>query len=267
MKSFSGKSKGQELLLSSKLAYISAICAILKRVKGFDNEYKEYSKRYATESLKQNEDKKHNKLSISERERFLKWPQVMEKFYSELKDRSLSLRELSLYGIYTVIPPRRILDYSLMKVSWNKKKSVDETKLDKEFNYLVLTKSGKPLKFIINKYKTSKQYGTYIRTVIPEKLSNLLTRFIKESNIKNGEALFGNDEKKHYTDGGFSNMIGDLFLKVTGKRMAINILRHSAITHFLGSKKRSVKEREDYAKEMGHSISMQSLYERLDIDD
>ena len=61
-------------------------------------------------------------------------------------------------------------------------------------------------------------------------------------------------------------MIGDLFLKVTGKRASINILRHSAITHFLGSKKRTVKEREDFAKEMAHSINMQSLYDRLDVD-
>jgi hypothetical protein len=43
------------------------------------------------------------------------------------------------------------MDYSLMKISWNKKKAVDETKLDKEYTYLVLTKSGKPLQLIINK--------------------------------------------------------------------------------------------------------------------
>jgi len=268
MKSFSGKSKGEELLLSSKIVYIGAVSAILRRLHGFDKEHAEYSKRYTNIHQEYDEDRKHNKLSNSERERFLKWPQVMEKFYSELKSRSrtLTLRELSLYGIYTVLPPRRIMDYSLMKVSWNKKKAVDETKLDKEYNYLVLTKSGKPLKMIINKYKTSKRYGTYIRTVIPEKLSNLLAKYIDEQDIKNGEPLFGTEQKKHYTHGGFSRMVGDLFLKVTGKRASINILRHSAITHFLGSKKRTVKEREDFAKEMAHSINMQSLYDRLDVD-
>jgi hypothetical protein len=271
MKSFSGKSKGEELLLSSKIVYIGAVSAILRRLHGFDKEHAEYSKRYTNIHQEYDEDRKHNKLSNSERERFLKWPQVMEKFYSELKSRSrtithLTNRELSLYGIYTVLPPRRIIDYSLMKVSWNKKKAVDETKLDKEYNYLVLTKSGKPLKMIINKYKTSKRYGTYIRTVIPEKLSNLLAKYIDEQDIKNGEPLFGTEQKKHYTHGGFSRMVGDLFLKVTGKRASINILRHSAITHFLGSKKRTVKEREDFAKEMAHSINMQSLYDRLDVD-
>jgi hypothetical protein len=268
MKSFSGKSKGEELLLSSKIVYIGAVSAILRRLHGFDKEHAEYSKRYTNIHQEYDEDRKHNKLSNSERERFLKWPQVMEKFYSELKSRSrtITLRELSLYGIYTVLPPRRIMDYSLMKVSWNKKKAVDETKLDKEYNYLVLTKSGKPLKMIINKYKTSKRYGTYIRTVIPEKLSNLLAKYIDEQDIKNGEPLFGTEQKKHYTHGGFSRMVGDLFLKVTGKRASINILRHSAITHFLGSKKRTVKEREDFAKEMAHSINMQSLYDRLDVD-
>ena len=48
---------------------------------------------------------------------------------------------------------------------------------------------------IINKYKTSKRYGTYIRTVIPEKLSNLLAKYIEEQEIKNGEPLFGTEQK------------------------------------------------------------------------
>ena len=270
MKSHSGKSKGQELLLSSKNTYIGAISAVLRRIQGFEKEYIEYAKKHKILHNEYEEERKHNKLSNSERERFLKWPQVMEKFYSELKSNKLTLRELSMYGIYTVLPPRRVMDYSLMKVAHNKKKAVDESKLSQEYNYLVLTKSGKPLKMIINKYKTSKRYGTYIRTVIPEKLSNLLTRYIEEYDIKNNEPLFGTigvEKPQHYSHGGFSRMIGDLFLKVTGKRASINILRHSAITHFLDSKKRTFKEKEDFAKEMGHSVNMQSLYDRVDIDD
>ena len=46
MKSFSGKSKGEELLLSSKIVYIGAVSAILRRLHGFDKEHAEYSKRY-----------------------------------------------------------------------------------------------------------------------------------------------------------------------------------------------------------------------------
>ena len=46
----------------------------------------------------------------------------------------------------------------------------------------------------------------------------------------------------------------------------MNILRHSAITNFL-AQKRTVAQKEAFAKEMAHSISMQALYDRVDVDD
>ena len=77
--------------------------------------------------------------------------------------------------------------------------------------------------------------------------------------------LFGNNKGELYNPGAFSNIVGKLFEKVLGVRASINILRHSAITHFL-STKRTVKEREDYAKEMSHSIALQMLYDRQDVN-
>jgi hypothetical protein len=57
-----------------------------------------------------------------------------------------------------------------------------------------------------------------------------------------------------------------LSFKLTGSKAGVLTLRHSAITHFLSKPNLTTRQKEDMAKAMGHSVSMQGLYNRVDID-
>ena len=65
----------------------------------------------------------------------------------------------------------------------------------------------------------------------------------------------------------FSSLVGDVFEKVYGVRVHINILRHSRITNFLkeiGQRENDFEEREAFATACGHSYMTAGLYARKD---
>ena len=75
--------------------------------------------------------------------------------------------------------------------------------------------------------------------------------------------LFPTTKGTPYTSGAFSALVGSTLERITGQRASVNILRHSVITHFL-SQQRTVKAKEEFAREMAHSTGMQALYDRVD---
>ena len=115
---------------------------------------------------------------------------------------------------------------------------------------------------IFNVYKTSTRYGTYTIDEIPDDVVRVLTEYLRLSSLRPGSLLFPTRGNKQYSSGAFSTLIGTTFKNLTGRRATVNILRHAAITHFL-RKKRTVASREAYALQMGHSIAMQALYDRI----
>ena len=118
---------------------------------------------------------------------------------------------------------------------------------------------------MFNVYKTSKRYGQFVRDSLPPNLAKPLAAYIRAPNLSDGDQLFPAAGGAAYTPGAFSALVGTLFLKITGQRASVNILRHSAITHFLGAR-RSVAQKEAFATEMGHSVGMQALYDRVDAE-
>ena len=58
-------------------------------------------------------------------------------------------------------------------------------------------------------------------------------------------------------------MFGKPFENITGKRASVDMLRHAKITDFLKSQ-RTVKEKDDLARQMAHSRQVQDLYLRVD---
>lgn len=262
-----GPNKGKPLALASKLVYAGAVAGVLRRLAGFETEHAEYSKRYTALHATYDEERKNNKLTTAEREKFVSWPTVVGHFHREARGPSkLSARDLALYGIYSAIPPRRVLDYSQMRIAWAKKNAVDVEELDRAANWLILSKEGNPQRMIINRYKTSKRYGTYTREEIPAELAKALADHIRAAKLGHGSPLFPTAKGGHFTHGGLSNLVGALFERVTGHRASVNILRHAAITHFLRAKHRTVAEKEAFAREMAHSVGMQALYDRVDVD-
>lgn len=259
-KAASGPNKGQPWALATKLVYAGAVAGVLRRLEGFVQVHADYSKRYTDLHTEYDELRKENRLTTAEREKFVPWPTLVARFQKESKGPTkLSTSDLALFGLYVAIPPRRVRDYALMRVA------SEGDELDKNANWLVLGDGGRPVKMVIHRYKTSKRYGPYTRKDIPSTLADALANYVNDADLADGDPLFPTMKGTAYTSGAFSALVGSLFKRVTGQRASVNILRHSAITNFL-AQKRTVAQKEAFAKEMAHSTGMQALYDRVDVD-
>jgi hypothetical protein len=160
----------------------------------------------------------------------------------------------ALRAFYTLLPPRRVEDVSLIILGDN------DTLTDLNHNYLIM-KDGVPLKVIYFKYKTFKTYGKQ-EFDIPTELSNILADYIKEANLQDTNFLFGkNHVKKHIN---FSVVVTKAFAEVIkNKKITANTIRHSAIMDFFDTK-RSTEEKKKFAYSMGTSVSMLHQYDRLE---
>lgn len=256
--SASGATKGQPWSLASKIVYMSAITGTMRRLPGFERQYAQYSKIFAKLHKEYDIGRKDNKLTPAEESKFIPWPTLQRMWranISDLNTTEVPMRDLALVSLYVGIPPRRSADYQLMYLA------DEDTAMQPDHNYLMLD-SGKVSALIFNRYKTSDRYGTYTIDNIPDDVARVLAEYMRVSGLRPGGILFPTRSNTQYSSGAFSILIGTIFKKLTGRRVTVNILRHAAITHFL-RKKRSVAAREMYALQMGHSVAMQSLYDRI----
>jgi hypothetical protein len=249
---------------TSRNMYRSRLGSVLRNLDGFQAEYKIYSE-LSTDVFKKVISKQigENKLSPEQQAKYMDWEELTSKLESEWSDTTAEARALT--SLYVLRPPRRTKDYGLMKVIKRKNKGVTDDSIEKlptTFNYLILDKRGTPTDLIFNEYKTKREFKKQEYPVTGE-LAKVLKTYIAEDKINNGEFLFSKDNGKPW-GGDFSNLIGDYFEDLVGKRMGSTLLRHSFITYILGMKPRqSLNTREKLAEEMAHSLAVQGTYEVL----
>ena len=170
-----------------------------------------------------------------------------------------------------------------IKVKQNKKDTTDDSELDNEFNWIICSEKGLPDRMVFKNYKTHKTYGDYTIKPIPTKLQKLLQEYITSSKLKTGNFLFhqGKYKNKNYSESNFSTLISkDIFQLYTatydedgnvveaGKRISVNILRHSYISHILSNTKFSYKQKEKIALAMGTSVDqMDTVYNKIEADE
>jgi hypothetical protein len=238
----------------TKNAQLQAISSILSVLDGFENEYDFYSKASTRGRKAITEEAKESILTPSELSRFVKW--------STLKDiykKVTNLKEQALMAIYTLIPPRRLKDFQLMKITTSTAREAHN--LDSEFNYISITNViKKPKQLIFNNYKTNKQYKQQIFEV-PPVLRTVLSKYIRSSDLKDGEFLFGRTHTD--VDRAFSTTVSGIFKKYTSKAVSINILRHSFISDFISKPNISTRQKEEVATFMAHSLAVQESYRRI----
>jgi integrase len=160
-----------------------------------------------------------------------------------------NLRDRAVIGVYTLIPPRRVKDFALMKIGKGLDPGLD-------FNYLDLSDGS----FQFNAFKTFKKYGIQ-SFKIPKELLKILKDYVRGYNLSDGAFLFPNRNGDAYTS--FSGVVSKTFLKYYGKALSPNLLRHSFVTDFLNTPNISMGERRAVALAMGHSLGMQLMYFRL----
>ena len=215
-------------ILTGKQEYQSVMNSVMKTV---NDNYK---------NQKMNEKQKENWISIDE---------IKEKYNVLSADANLMLNKkkilnenvmmeflLMSFLSGVIMPPRRSLDYSEIKI-----RSFD-TKTD---NYY------KANKFYFNKYKTVKTYGLQVLEV-PKELNNILKKWIKTNT--NDYMIYSSNGHKISCP-----QITRILNKVFEKKISTSMLRHIYFTNIYKDVPR-LSKMENLADEMGHSVNTAMEY-------
>jgi integrase len=230
---------------NSRNSQIQAISSILQVNNKYKNEYEFYSKYSTNKRVAINTEASNNLLTDKEKVSIVKWNNI-KSIYKKIDNT----RDKALVGLYTLLPPRRAQDISNLTLGPSD---------DANTNSIII-KGKKIIKIIYRKHKTSKTVGV-VEVKVPAPLSKLLYNHIIENKIKDGELLFGTNNKVIKN---FSEVVSTIFKKYTDKKLTANLLRHSFITYFL-KKNPSIAKKQEIATQMGNSVSIQAFYNRIDL--
>jgi len=186
-----------------------------------------------------------------ESENWIDWKDL-KKLTKNLNDPT---QENMLIHLYTMIAPSRLDFHNLLIV-----KPDQQVKSQKQNYIQLLTK--KKAKLVLQEYKTSQTYGAN-EIDLPLKLVTFLNEYIDDhpDNIY----LFEKQTNNHQPFASpetFARYLKDVFFKLTGKNISVDLLRHSFITDFR-SGDISLKAKEKVAKQMGNSVATQEEYRRI----
>lgn len=206
-----------------------------------------YRKQMLDDAHKHNDKEKDQEKTESQKENWIT-QEELKKIYGDLDKESRPLlsknslkpnefqrlQNFVILSLYVLQPPRRLMDYTELKL----KNATDED------NYISKTK------FIFNKYKTAKQHGKEEIPINP-KLKFILDKWKKLN--PHDYLLVGMTDKKFS-----SSQLQQRLNSILGKKASVNILRHS----FLSDKYKdiNIRDMEETAEAMGHSKEQAMLY-------
>ena len=210
---------------------------------------KEYQTVMNTIMKKVNDNYKDQKMNEKQKDNLISVNEIKEKYNLLSADANLMLNKkkilnenvmmeflLMSFLSGVLIPPRRSLDYSEMKIR----------------NYDVKTDNYyKGNKFFFNKYKTVKTYG--IQSLeIPKELNNVLKKWIKLN--ENDYMIYSSNGNK-FTPPQITRTLNKIF----GKKISTSMLRHIYLTNVYKDVPQ-INQMESLADEMGHSVSTAMEY-------
>jgi hypothetical protein len=165
--------------------------------------------------------------------------------------KRIKLKQLLLLGLFGLQPPARIGNYLNMYVH----RGIG-SKLDSDKNYLMKDK-GK-LKFIYNKFKTSKHIGKTDVIIEDPLLIEVLMKYIKTLEGKNPLLIDMSQSQ-------VTNNIKAITKKVFGTAFSVNTFRHSFLTWFMGTNP-SIDEKKRVITSIGQvfKASTTDKYVRVD---
>lgn len=228
--------------------------------------YKRYHDRWAKELFEgreaMDEAEKERKGAKTEREaaNWVAWDDVVARREELAKDVEALpagaltpkqwdlLQQYLLVCLYTMVPPRRNLDYLAMVTSRNGKMP------DVTQNYWL----PKDRKFVFNVYKTAKHHGAQ-EVEVPEELAKVLDLYMSRHPAGKGKGAAQARllVKADGTAVTTANHITRALNRVFGRKVGSNLLRHAYL-----SSKYDVEAMEKDAEAMGHSVSEQREYLR-----
>lgn len=257
--SIKAKIENLEKALSTKISYLTAVCAVLKSNKKYTKLHKNYVElslemsKPLSEALETNQKDEKQKQSIVAAQEILEIRERLDSLIEAGEAQwSVYMQHLALC-LYTLMPPRRNKDFSEMVIV------LDEPAIpNKDLNYFVMSEGM----FLFNNYKTSSTYGAQ-RMRVTEELSTVLDRYLAEyfRIVKIGDELpylLANESGKKLE---IRNSMTRLLHKAIGKDIGCTALRHI----YLSSKyAETLKAQKADAEAMSHSLSMARQYVKID---
>lgn len=143
-----------------------------------------------------------------------------------------------LLSLYVMQPPRRNMDYYMMKLG---------NGTDKNFNYLDMDKN----QYHFNNFKTAK-FGVE-ELAIPNDMMPILKQYVELTGLKDGDFIMFQKDSKRTS----SNSITKALNRIIGKKIGASMLRHIYLTSKYGDVKDEEKKDSEF---MSHSTSMQANY-------
>lgn len=165
--------------------------------------------------------------------------------------RPVSTRDDFLCALYTMIPPRRSEDMSLLTY-------IEKLTTQHPYqNYIVMSPdNGKPPYLFFNVYKKSAVRGP-VKINLPPSLLELAKAYIKEYNIPLNGPLFKG------TPNSFGKAVSRAFAKKYNINMSINTMRHYAASELYSNRAINLRDRMETARAMGHSLHTNMTYARV----
>lgn len=261
-----------DMKLTTRKNYIAAIIVALSTDKDkYEEELKTYrdlldgvAKEYkdGQEEQRKSEKESKNWVSLSRLRKIMRGykNEIMEKELLKKEPGTLTKKQMDLLQRWVVSslyilddnPPLRN-DYTMKVISLVEyNKLSDKEKNDN--NYLVV-KSRNNKFFSLGEYKTDKQYGLK-KIDIGSKLNSVLNIWLK---YNTSGFLLLNSQGKPMTPNGLTKYLNKVFEK-TGKNISSTMIRHIFISEKIGGP--TLKEKQELAEKMGHSVNQQELYKK-----
>lgn len=189
-------------------------------------------------------------LTEKQKEAWMSWDDVI-KIRDAIDTTAFEgLMQHFLLCLYTMMPPRRNVDYQLMQYVQHYSDTMDKTK-----NYM--TQNGL---MVFNVYKTSRAYGRQM-VQAPEEFLPILHKYVMRHPLKDTESyplLVSKTHTAYLSSAGITAMLNRIF---SPKKIGVSMLRHIYLT---SKYKTTLKDMEKDAKSMAHSTSEQRNYVRFD---
>jgi hypothetical protein len=234
---------------TTQRSYIIAICTVLKNSKHQEL----YNKYFEILSNFNNQLKVRTDKSEKQEKNWLSNDNI-DKISNELKSKVVkkvrnkeeynTLLNYMVLSLYTLHPPRRNIDYSLMKISNNMS--------DDMFNYLDMDKE----QFIFNNYKTQGKYNSVVVSInneLMKVISLYLNNHPEKSKLKNKNYNVHFLKSFYNEDIKASQEITRILNKIFGKNIGSSMLRNMYLTNKYGD---MVEELKDDTKSMSTSVGV-----------
>jgi len=198
-----------------------------------------------------NDHYKEQKKSKKEIENWIDWKDILNIYNAKLRTANLIfkkkvitpediniLNDFIILSCYVLMPPRRLMDYAEMKIR----------NFDENTNNCIKGKN-----IIFNNYKTTKAYGKQTFPM-PKEFATLVKKWMT---INETDYLVFHKKGKETSVSNLNKQINSIF---DGKKISVDMIRHSFLTHYYSGKMPSLVEMEAMSKKMAHSVNTALTY-------